>query len=233
MLPVHESATLLKMGATQMPPYRSAIEAQMCLFYQSLSEKDRRRYAAIEARKLGRGGLNYIARVLGCDRHTIAQGMQERLAPETLQQTRIRRAGGGRKPSHEVIPELDTAFLQVLEAHTAGSPMNTVVKWTNLTYREIAERLAADHGIEISVTVVKRLLRRHDFVRRKAQKRTRTGECAHRDAQVTNIARLKETYRAQGNPILSIDTKKTRMANLTREQYNGLPFVFLRVQKGT
>jgi hypothetical protein len=112
-----------------MPPYRSAIEAQMCLFYQSLSEKDRRRYAAIEAPKLGRGGLNYIARVLGCDRHTIAQGMQELLAPETLQQTRIRRAGGGRKPSHEVIPELDTAFLQVLEAHTAAAlpPRSSIV----------------------------------------------------------------------------------------------------------
>jgi hypothetical protein len=134
--------------------------------------------------------------------------MQELLDPEALQQARIRRAGGGRKPSHEVIPELDTAFLQVLEAHTAGSPMNAAVKWTNLTHHEIAERLAADHGIQVSVTVVKRLLRQHDFVRRKAQKRTRTGEGAHRDAQFTNIARLKETYTAQGNPILSIDTKK-------------------------
>jgi hypothetical protein len=191
-----------------MPRYSPAIEAQMCLFYQSLSEKDRRRYAAIEARKLGRGGFSYIARILSCDRHTIAQGMQELADPEALQHTRIRRAGGGRKPSHEVIPGLDTAFLQVLEAHTAGSPMNAAVKWTNLTHREIAKRLAADHGIAVSVTVVKRLLRQHDFVRRKAQKRTRIGECAHRDAQFTTIARLKETYTAQGNPILSIDTKK-------------------------
>ena len=86
--------------------------------------------------------------------------------------------------------------------------MHAAVKWTNLTHREIANRLAADHGIDISVTVVKRLLRQHGFVRRKAQKRTQTGECAHRDAQFTKIARLKEAYTAQGNPILSIDTKK-------------------------
>jgi Rhodopirellula transposase DDE domain len=191
-----------------MPHYSPAIETQMRMFYQSLSEKDRRRYAAIEARKLGHGGLSYIARLLSCDRHTIAQGLQELTDPDALKQTRIRRAGGGRKPSQEVIPELDTAFLHVLEAHTAGSPMNAAVKWTNLTHREIAERLAADHSIQVSVTVVKRLLRQHDFVRRKAQKRTRTGECAHRDAQFTHIARLKETYSAQGNPILSIDTKK-------------------------
>lgn len=196
------------MGAPRMPRYSPAIEAQMRMFYQSLSEKDRRRYAAIEARKLGRGGLSDIARILNCDRHTIAQGMQELVDPEALKQTRIRREGGGRKPSQEVISGLDTGFLQVLEEHTAGSPMNAAVKWTNLTHREIADRLATDHGIEVSVTVVKRLLRQHDFVRRKAQKRTRTGECAHRDAQFTNIARLKETYTAQGNPILSIDTKK-------------------------
>ena len=188
--------------------YSPAIEVQMRMFYHSLSEKDRRRYAAIEARKLGRGGLSYIARILSCDRHTIAQGMQEITDPEALKQTHIRRAGGGRKPSHELIPALDQVFLQVLEDHTAGSPMNAAVKWTNLTHQEIADRLAADHGIEVSVTVVKRLLRQHDFVRRKAQKRQRTGECAQRDAQFATIARLKEDYIARGNPVLSIDTKK-------------------------
>jgi hypothetical protein len=175
-----------------MPRYSPAVEALMRMFYQSLSEKDRRRYAAIEARKLGRGGLSYIARILSCDRHTIAQGMPELTAPEALQQTRIRRAGGGRKPSHELIPALDTAFLQVLEEHTAGSPMNAAVQWTNLTHQEIADRLAAAHGIEVSVTVSKRLWRQHDFVRRKAQKRQRTGACAQRDAQFATIARLKE-----------------------------------------
>ncbi|MCA1837503.1 MAG: hypothetical protein LC674_01595, partial [Actinobacteria bacterium] len=39
-------------------------------YYQSLSEKDRRRFAAIEAIKLGHGGIRYIANVLGCDPHT-------------------------------------------------------------------------------------------------------------------------------------------------------------------
>jgi hypothetical protein len=52
------------------------------------------------------------------------------------------------------------------------------------------------------------LLGQHDFVRRKAQKRQRTGECAHRDAQFTKIAQLKEEYTTRGEPIVSIDTKK-------------------------
>jgi Rhodopirellula transposase DDE domain len=180
----------------------------MRAFSQSLSDKDRRRYAAIEACKLEHGGPSYIARILGCDRHTIAQGMQALTDPDALQPPRIRRAGGGRKPSDEVIPGLDTAFLQVLQEYTAGSPRHAAVKWTNRTYQEIADRLAADHGMGIRVTVVKRLVRHHDFVRRKAQKRPRTGECAQRAAPFTTIARLKETSMAQGHPILSIDTKK-------------------------
>jgi hypothetical protein len=108
--------------------YSPVIEAQMRLFYQSLSEKDRRRYAAVEVCKLDRGGLSYIANVLGCDRHTIAQGLQELTDPDALRQTRVRQEGGGRKPSHERIPGLDAAFLQVLADHTAGSPMRANVK---------------------------------------------------------------------------------------------------------
>jgi DDE family transposase/winged helix-turn-helix protein len=191
-----------------MHRYSPEIEEQMDAFYQSLSEKDRRRYAAIEACKLGRGGLSYMARVLSCDRHTIAQGVQELADAAELQRSGIRRTGGGRKRSQEILPGLDAAFLQVVEHHTAGSPMNAAVKWTNLTRQEIVNYLATEHGITISVTVVKQLLREHDFVRRKAQKRRRTGECAQRDAQFAKIAELKEAYTSQGKPIVSMDTKK-------------------------
>lgn len=195
-------------GRPEMPTYSFAIEDQMRSFYQSLSEKDRRRYAAIEAAKLGRGGISYIARVLQCDRHTIRQGLEELDDSEALDQSRIRRPGGGRKPREEIIPELERAFLQVLQDHTAGSPMNQAIKWTNLTHQQIKDHLAYDHGIEISVTVVKRLLKAHGFVRRKAQKRTRTGEHSDRDAQFQKIANLKEQYLADGHPVMSIDTKK-------------------------
>lgn len=191
-----------------MPHYSVAIEDQMRSFYQSLSEKDRRRYAAIEAAKLGRGGISYIARVLQCDRHTVRPGLEELGDPEALEQSRIRRPGGGRKPSDEVIPELNSAFLQVLQDHTAGSPMNQAIKWTNLTHYQIKDHLAHDHGIEISTTVIKRLLKQHGFVRRKAQQRIRTGEHNDRDAQFQKIAELKEQYLSDGNPVMSIDTKK-------------------------
>lgn len=156
--------------------YSPSIEDQMRSFYQSLSEKDRRRYAAVEVAKLDRGGISYIARVLECDRHTIRQGLEELGDPDALNQSRIRRPGGGRKLREEVIPDLDSAFLQVLQDHTAGSPMSSEIKWTNLTRRQIKEHLAQDHGLAVSVTVVKRLLKHHGFVRRQAQKGDRSGQ---------------------------------------------------------
>ena len=56
--------------------YTQEIKAQMLNFYKSLSEKDRRRYAAIEATKLGYGGDTYIRSVLSCDDRTITRGKQ-------------------------------------------------------------------------------------------------------------------------------------------------------------
>jgi hypothetical protein len=74
--------------------YSEQIERAMKTFYDSLSEKDRRRYAAIEAAKLGHGGTDYIATVLGCDPKTIRHGQHEleALPPDTRE--RIRRKGG-------------------------------------------------------------------------------------------------------------------------------------------
>ena len=57
--------------------YNAEIEHSMRMFYNSLSEKDRRRYAAIEAAKHGHGGTEYVATLLGCDPKTIRQGQQD------------------------------------------------------------------------------------------------------------------------------------------------------------
>jgi hypothetical protein len=60
-----------------METYAPEVEGKMKKFFSWLSEKDRRRYAAIEATKLGHGGVEYIARLLGCDPKTIRQGLQD------------------------------------------------------------------------------------------------------------------------------------------------------------
>jgi len=64
--------------------YTSLVEERMLNFYESLSEKDRRRYAAIETLKLPHGGQNYISLVLDCDVKTIQQGLLDLQTTEEL-----------------------------------------------------------------------------------------------------------------------------------------------------
>ena len=79
-------------------PYAPTVQHQMKAFYDSLSEKDRRRYAAVEAAKLGYGGVEYIASVLGCDRNTIRHGREDVAnLPGDEAQDRVRKKGGSQK----------------------------------------------------------------------------------------------------------------------------------------
>ena len=66
----------------------------MKALYKSLNERDRRRYAAIEADKLGYGGQSYISQLLGCDHKTLQRGLDELDNPPNLSPGRIRKKGG-------------------------------------------------------------------------------------------------------------------------------------------
>jgi len=199
-------------------PYDPTLEQQMKFVYDHLSEKDRRLYAAVEARKLARGGQSYLAQVLGCARQTVRRGLVELLHPERLPAAgHIRHPGGGRKRILATQPELEEQFVQVLQEHTAGDPMKADIKWTNLTPPQIVQHLQAEE-VEASAYIVKQLLEKHDYVQRQAQKQLSTGDCADRDTQFQNISRLKALYQALGYPIISIDTKKKEaLGNLYRE----------------
>ena len=157
-----------------MYPYNPTTEQTMQKFSCTLSEKDKRRYAAIEALKLGHGGRVYIARLLGCHRTTIAEGMKEleALPSFTRYDPRLRQEGGGSKPYDKTHPDIDAHFLSVLQDHTAGDPMDEKVRWTNLSAKEIASQLADSHTIKVSEPVIKKLLKKHGYRRRKAQKKS-------------------------------------------------------------
>lgn len=81
-----------------MDVYNKDVEQAMKAFYDSLSEKDRRRYAAIEVKKLRYGGAEYISRILDVDDKTISRGKADLDDAESLQQQGIRKKGAGRKP---------------------------------------------------------------------------------------------------------------------------------------
>jgi hypothetical protein len=78
-----------------MDAYTPEIERVMKRLYNSLSEKDRRRYGAVEATKLGHGGVEYIARLLGCDPKTIRQGQSELEGTDDLGSGSVRKKGVG------------------------------------------------------------------------------------------------------------------------------------------
>lgn len=78
-----------------MGPYSLQVERHMKALYESLSEKDRRRYAAVEAEKLGHGGLQYVAELFSCDPETIRHGHQDvEQLPADEAAGRVRKRGG-------------------------------------------------------------------------------------------------------------------------------------------
>jgi hypothetical protein len=91
-------------------PYLPEVELSMRVLYRSLRENDRRRYAACEATKLGHGGTDYVARLLGCDPTTIREGQRdlERLGQVPLDDIhpdpRVRKPGGGREKKRRNSP---------------------------------------------------------------------------------------------------------------------------------
>ena len=80
--------------------YPDEVEELMVKFYRALPEKDRRHYAALEALKLGRGGTNYVSRILRLDKKILIKAKEELISPVFLEQIPVgkqRRSGGGRK----------------------------------------------------------------------------------------------------------------------------------------
>jgi hypothetical protein len=201
-----------------MHAYAPEIERKMKKLFDSLSEDDRRRYAAVEATKLGHGGIEYIAKLLQCDPKTIRRGLAELEEGADPDTSRVRKKGGGRKKLIAISDTLEANFFKVLEDHTAGDPMRSEVKWTNLSRRQIAAGLTA-MGTPVSRHVVSLLLRKHQYRRRKALKKKTMGpRNPNRNAPFENIAQIKKEFLEAGLPVISMDTKKKELlGNFSRD----------------
>jgi hypothetical protein len=82
-----------------MTPYPADVELAMMTFARSLREKDRRRYAAVEAAKLGPGGIPYLAHLLSIDPKTIRQGQADLHDLPDVPPEDVRKKGAGAKGS--------------------------------------------------------------------------------------------------------------------------------------
>jgi transposase len=186
--------------------------------YIRLAEKDKRLYAGVEALKLPYGGVSYIAELFDCSRNTVMRGIAELQGQEIIPGHRNRSAGGGRKQLVEIKgnDDIDEMFLLILKEHTAGNPMDEKVKWTNLTKGRIAE-LLAEEGLKVSRNIIVKLLKKHGYVKRKPLKKKAGGGHVNRNAQFERIAELRKFYESEGNPVISVDTKKKELiGNLSR-----------------
>jgi hypothetical protein len=202
--------------------YDQAHEDTMRLYFYSLPEDHRRRYSAVEALKIGRGGITYIARVLGMSRRTIYAGIRELEAMgeddgspprrPSGNAARIRRSGGGRPTATRCQAGLEETFEDILEAHCAGSPTDPSVYWTDLKPMQLAGELL-QRGYEVGRNTAARLLEQAGFRRRSLCKALITGHVDphERDQQFRHIDALRRQAHAHGNPVLCVDTKKKEL----------------------
>src|ERR1700684_2155842 len=92
-----------------------AIEGKYIELLDDLDERGRRRWAAVEARTLGRGGITALALATGLSDRTIRTGLKELDNPAPLAGHRQRRRGGGRKPHALTQPGLRDALDRLIE----------------------------------------------------------------------------------------------------------------------
>jgi hypothetical protein len=96
-----------------------------------------------------------------------------------------------------------------MQHDTAGDPI-TGVKWSRRTTRNIAQELTA-LGIAVSKNTVGRLLKKMDYRLRVNRKQIASTKSPDRNQQFLYIGQQRERFTLQGQPIISVDTKKKEL----------------------
>jgi Rhodopirellula transposase DDE domain len=175
-----------------------------------LDERQRRLYAAAEARSAGRGGLAAVSRVMGMAQTTVRRGMRDLDAGESWESGRVRRPGAGRPSVTERDPEVEKALDGLLEPVTIGDPERVSVRWTSKSAAKLAEDLRA-LGHELVDRTVLRLLKGMGFSMQGNYKTREGKDHPDRDAQFHYINdTVAEALQAR-QPVISVDTKKKEL----------------------
>ena len=171
-----------------------------------LDERGRRRWAAVEARALGRGGIVAVAQATGLSDRTIRTGIKELNLGHVLDAARQRKPGGGRRLSSVEQPSLLGALEQLISPLTRGEPSNPL-RWTCKSTRSLAEELHSQ-GYVVGASTVRRLLKELGYSLQ-ANRKTREGkQHPDRDAQFAHINARVKARKHRGEPALSVDAKK-------------------------
>src|SRR5437867_10638194 len=189
----------------------AAIRRRFRLIERHLDERLRRLVAAAEVAAAGAGGVSAVARATGVSRRAIRAGAQELKVrgAATLAPGRIRRPGGGRKRTIDQDPTLLTDLETLIEPTTRGDP-ESPLRWTCKSVRRLATELTRQ-GHRTSHRMVAVLLRQQGYSLQANRKTIEGTRHPDRNAQFEHIAaRVRATLR-QGQPAISVDTKKKEL----------------------
>ena len=170
-----------------------------------LDERGRRRWAAMEARSIGWGGVAAVALATGLSDRTVRNGILEINQPGDLG-TRQRMSGGGRKSREVEQPGILDALDALVDPDTRGDPMSPL-RWTCKSTRTLARELNAQ-GFAISSGKVGSLLKGQNYSLQSNRKTVEGKQHPDRDAQFKFIAKRVLACGRCGAPAISIDTKK-------------------------
>jgi hypothetical protein len=174
-----------------------------------LNEQSRRRFVALEARALGRGGISLMAEISGLSRSTIYHGLSDIHQHVSAAPGQVRTAGGGRKRKTVEDPTLLVDLKSLVEPATRGDPMQPLL-WTTRSLRTLVKELAKK-GHKVCPTVVGDLLRGMGYSLQ-ANSKTREGsKHIDRDAQFQYINTQAKAFLAAHEPVISVDTKKKEL----------------------
>ncbi len=185
-----------------------AIAERFRLMGPQLNERQRRAFAASEARTFGRGGIAAAARACGLAENTVRKGLGE-LDLEPLEAGRVRRPGAGRPAAHESDPGLLDALRALVEPDARGDP-ERVLLWTAKSVRNLADELV-EGGHPIGFRTVPKLLRKLGYSLQASRKTLEGTQHPDRDAQFQLINARVGAAIAAGQPAISIDTKKKEL----------------------
>ena len=174
-----------------------------------LNEQSRRRFAALEAQALGRGGVSVMARITGLARSTIYRGFSDVRNKVTPPPGRIRREGAGRKKKAVEDPTILDDLKRLVEPETRGDPMR-ILLWTTRSLRNLA-RVLAKKRHKVSPTVVGNLLRELHYSLQANSKTQEGAQHIDRDAQFRYINTQATAFLNAGQPVISVDTKKKEL----------------------
>src|SRR6266851_3785496 len=148
----------------------AAIAKNVRDFYDTLSEKAQRRFAAVQARQLGYGSVKYLAKLLGCSRRTIERGLAELdKLPNDPAAGQVRRPGAGRKK--KLLPDspVEQNLTSVLETRTAGDPDDATLVFTDRSPALLSVTMAK-MGTPVCAEVIRHWMEEHDLRLRKKAK---------------------------------------------------------------